>query len=266
MLLCAQDHKGFVQLAGYINVPTITPTGLNDSLQQRYQYYTDGANTRPLSRAAALGKYLGQTIRTDTLANVQADTNSGTVRKVFTCAADEEPINGISSKGPGWTGPTMWSRYGITEAVFSWRDATSTPGSYNCARGQLTRIRRTAQTMLVTDCVPRNGPGGWFTFYASVVPSTLGEAFYDYNGAGVGNMFNKFRHAGRTNVLFVDGHAASAPLPRRGRIPTRTRSATCTWSRSKRRHLAACRAARGRAQRGRRDGRGHGFCRAASRR
>lgn len=214
MIMFSQEHQGYMQVAGQIESPGGgTAPGLLDPGMRRYSYYFDGKDNRPLNLGGALAPYLGQQIRTDNTANMTADTNAGIVRKIFVCPSDDNPWMGFTAKATGWTGPTMYNSYGFNESVLGWRDAPSGGQTFDELRGLLTRIKDPAEVFMMCDALPRNNyPGGWLTFFAHVTGATLEDAYFD-NNAGDFTMFERYRHRGRINVLYADGHGDTRDLP-----------------------------------------------------
>ncbi|HEY2584307.1 MAG TPA: prepilin-type N-terminal cleavage/methylation domain-containing protein [Tepidisphaeraceae bacterium] len=215
-MMFAQEHQGHMQLAGYIQPPSnsATPAGLIDPGMRRYSYYKDASGTaRLLSLGGALAPYLGQQINTTDPTIMQANTNQGIVRKVFVCPADQDPWMGFTAKASGWTGPTMYNSYGFNEAVLAWRDAPNGGQTFNELRGNLAQIQHPADVFMMCDALPRNNfPGGWLTFFSHVHGATLEEAYFNQNAGDV-SMFDRYRHHGRINVLYADGHGDTLNLP-----------------------------------------------------
>lgn len=218
MVMHAHEHRGYMQIAGQIVSPGgATSDGMGDSTRSRYSYYKDGALFRPLNLVGAIAPYVGQAIRTDGKDNMLADINTGMVLKIFQCPSDETPLLGFTAKATGWTGPTMYNSYGFNEAVLGWRDAPSGGADFDELRGNVARIKNSAETFLMCDAIPRNHfVGGWLTIFAHNKGATLQEAYFNYNDrAGDASMFDDTRHGGRINVMFVDGHGETRPLPKR---------------------------------------------------
>ena len=226
MQLHAGDHQGYMQIAGSIASPGgATPAGMLDPYMKHYSYYFDGTNYRPMNLAGALAPYLGQRIRSDSTADMQADLAQGIASRIYTCPTDDQRIIAITAKGSGWSTPVQPISYAFNEALLGWFDASPPGITFSEYRGKLSRVRNTAQTFLMGDAVPRNHyyGGGWQTFYAHVAGATMEDAFYDYTGpgetttrAGETSSFDFNRHGGRMNILYVDGHGDTQTLPRLG--------------------------------------------------
>jgi prepilin-type processing-associated H-X9-DG protein/prepilin-type N-terminal cleavage/methylation domain-containing protein len=226
MLLDAADHHRYVQTTGYIHTPVnqpagltaATPPALGDPYTVNYGYYWDGTYLRPLPLAGALAPYLGQKVRSDTLADITADINDGIVRRLFTCPTDPYPRKGISAKAPGWSSPQMWSSYAFNEEALGWDEPGDGSGvvGFTAARGNLDRIHQPTRTFVLCDGIPRNGTGGYISLYGSAIGATLEDAFYTDAIGGAASSFDRNRHRGRLNVLYADGHGDAKFLPRPG--------------------------------------------------
>lgn len=221
MQLHAQDHVGFLPIAGYVHGVDATPDGLGDTSRRRYSYYQDTV-IRPLTLSGALSPYLGRRIRMDNRATVQAEQNdpNSLIRKIFTCPAELTTHYGLSIKskvnGVSWTGPTMYSSYAFNEALLSYsHNGAGTPGEYECLRGQLSRIKQPSRTVLLCDNFVRDtSDGSYFTIFSNSCPATMAEAYFNQNGAGPDKVsFDRIRHSGRMNYLAADMHGEAAMLP-----------------------------------------------------
>ena len=213
LLLDAHDHKGYAQTAGYIHTAAVTPAAMDDPYLTRYGWYQDTV-LRPMPLAAALAPYVGQKVRSDSVADVTADIDTGMIRRIFTCPTDEFVRKALSAKGPGWTSPTMWTSYGINEAVFGFGPIGTTKAIE--ARGQLSHLHQPARTFVLCDAIPRNGTGGYLSFYANVIGGTMEDAFYNLNTCGDKSQFDPNRHRNKINVLYADGHGDAQYLPKPG--------------------------------------------------
>ncbi len=212
-LMHAAEHRQHFPIAGHLWDPGgATAAGVGDTQQAHYVYFTDGANLRCMPIPAALASYLGQTIRTDTAANLSADLSTGVVRTMFTCPSDNDGQGhqGSTIQDSGWAGPTIWSSYVFNEAALGWADnGQGGVWGHNRARGALSRIGDPALTFFLADGLPRIefGPDLLLDIYDHNPDCSLADA-YAWNGAGTPSMFDSLRHRGRMNVLFMDGHAA----------------------------------------------------------
>jgi prepilin-type N-terminal cleavage/methylation domain-containing protein/prepilin-type processing-associated H-X9-DG protein len=221
MLLDAQDHQQYMQITGYIHVTAATPVGMDDAYMQKWMYYQNGTTLNPMTLSAALSSYLGQPVRSDSAANLETDISSGIARTIFTCPSDDFCRQGISAKAPGWSSPLMWTSYGFNEAFLGW----GSPGNGSSvveAEGLLTQIHQPSRTFLLCDAIPRNGNGGYISFYAGYTGASLEDAFFDNNSTGDKTSFDPNRHRNRINILFADGHGENDLLP----APTASYSTT----------------------------------------
>jgi len=207
----AAEHKDHFPGNGYFIAAT--PAGMLDTDTRKYVWFDDLGTKRPAPGPAALARYLGQQVRLDNRAAMEADLTAGVVRKVFTCPADTEARVGTMNEevgGSGWVGPVVWSSY-----VYN--------GSTGVG-GNRSQIRMPARVMYMGDGLPRrevDSPPGTkpmgFTFVTSPpAPGTLRTLANAYCrfGAGWGSMFDRTRHRGRMNVVFMDGHGETVVLPR----------------------------------------------------
>ena len=212
MAMHAVEHQNHVPLGGLMFVTSATPQGLNDNARRKYSYYTDGNTLRPLPLPAALAPYLGQTLRLDTRANIEADVDSGPVRDVFTCptqARDGMKRGTMLQDTAGWVSPWIWSSYVFNEEPIGyWDDSAS---GYKRGRGNLNRMRAASELMCIGDGKPR-GTDGWLVMYSHGVGTVLEDVWRGRQansniGAGDQSAFDLPRHKNRMNVLFMDGHA-----------------------------------------------------------
>lgn len=168
--------------------------------------------------AGSLAKYLGQTVRIDSKANLEADLITGTAAKMFICPSDRDGgwigFTIAEYTGGNWTGPSSKQSYAFNEAVLGIAEppegGVSQAGSR--LRGNLTKVRGSSQTFLMTDSTNlRSGSPsspGILVFYNTKFNQTLGDV-YAGNGCGDAVNFDKVRHRGRVNISFCDGHADS---------------------------------------------------------
>ena len=206
----AGEHRQHFPLAGHIWSAGAFPAGVGDAAQLKYSYYQDGGTLRVMPIPAALGPYLGQPVRSSSRADIEADLENGPVRGIFTCPADEQVNRGSTIQdSSGWTGPRLWTSYVFNEGALGWWDA---PNGYNRARGNLTRIRYAPQVMFLADGLRRTEwPDDLLDIYDHVPNATLKDASL-WNNAGTPSMFDRVRHRGRMNVVFMDGHAETVRM------------------------------------------------------
>jgi prepilin-type N-terminal cleavage/methylation domain-containing protein/prepilin-type processing-associated H-X9-DG protein len=216
MQMHAQDHDDYMQIAGQIYASGgATPAGLADSSMRRYSYFNDGSyGVRPMNIAGATARYLDQSIRTDSRANMVDDLSKGPAGKMFLCPSDSDPLYGFTTKASGWTGPTTATSYGYNEAVLGWRDSNGSSHDYDHLRGLTRSIKTPSRVFLLCDAQSRNYyNGGWLTFYAHKAGSTMEDAYFNNNNAGDFSMFVPSRHSRRINFVFADGHGKMLKLP-----------------------------------------------------
>jgi prepilin-type processing-associated H-X9-DG protein len=201
------------------NLPC-TPANLGDSSQRRYSYYTDSVGFRPMPIQAALGRYLGvRSVRADSKANMLADIQSGTLRKLFTCPSDINNLQSIQQGAqiyggvaPNFFNVVMTSSYCQNAEVFGWGDVggTSNVSDHNRARGKISLVRRPAEIMMMMDGLPWGGivgGGGDYDIWSHTTLLTLADAYAQTGGhAGRTGNFDRIRHRKTLNVLFADGH------------------------------------------------------------
>lgn len=207
-MLHAQDHVNHLPLAGLqwqMQPAEMTDKGLGDPSRRKFIYFNDGGRNRPVPLTAALLIPLKIKIRLDNAANLQADIRTDSIQRYFRCPSDSVFEEGFSQRSQFGDYPPIMERmsYTFNEAILGWRDwSTKTP------RCNVTKIKRTAQVMLFGDGRPRE-PGGWFTIYDRAEWS-----LWDYEALNpaFSRSFDRSRHRGRMNVVFVDGHAETIVL------------------------------------------------------
>ena len=213
MMMHATEHKNHVPLGGLM-FANATPAGLGDAAMKKYSYYQENGTNRPMPIPAALGSYLGQTVRSDTVANMTADMDSGPVRNVFTCPTQSR--GGIQQQGTmlrdqnGWGAPPIWSSYVFNEEPIGFWDDSAT--GYKRGRGNLNRVKAASELMFIGDGKRRLGDG-WLVMYSHGVGTTLEDVWRGAQaanpsiGAGDREAFDLPRHKNRMNICFMDGHA-----------------------------------------------------------
>jgi prepilin-type processing-associated H-X9-DG protein/prepilin-type N-terminal cleavage/methylation domain-containing protein len=213
-LLMASEHHGYIQTAGQMSdVPTTTPAGLDDPDETRYVYFDDAGIRRPVPIQIALAPYLGSKIRLDNAADMLADWNNSNcmARRVFTCPSQlEVPIATIIDGTDGWTGPLIATSYGYNEAITGFIE-----NSDRRLRGQFGKANSSSEIILWTDAIPR-APQSYAAWYNHVpgrlsLADALDPAPAPDGNANAGDpaQFDYFRHRGRMNVVFLDGHVES---------------------------------------------------------
>jgi len=242
----AQEHGGFLPLAGTITMPTEAawqgmPWGVNDSLRRRYGYAKIAGTTvfAFIPLPGALAPYLGVTDlpSDDFYAFDRALNARDGVWRRFMCPDsdalekaklnDDPNDNNVVDQGmmlmpmAGSASQGWWatnSDYGLNEGVFGFH--ADSRYAENRLAGNLSRIRRTSEVALFTDAIPRkqlvdSSPSGWITWTPSLNGSgtaTLGDAFAGNGRVEAPDMFDRNRHSKRMNVGFADGHVETVLL------------------------------------------------------
>src|SRR5258708_22077940 len=112
MIQHANDHRGYMPMAGLINVATTgnsifatAPEQVQDPRREKYEYYGTTA-LHITSTAAGVGKYLGQDMDFTSRASLEKSMNEGVVRRIFNSPSDKTggalgtlPNNGRSHWG-----------------------------------------------------------------------------------------------------------------------------------------------------------------------
>jgi prepilin-type N-terminal cleavage/methylation domain-containing protein/prepilin-type processing-associated H-X9-DG protein len=239
-LMHAHEHKGFLQIAGSLDGPPQQifqdlPAALNDPEQQRYTYvpWGLGASTRfPVPYHAAVARYCGCSVPMNSALDVDNWLNLPTVlKRIFSCPAS----NRIDLTPPQGQGMLLvlkntygWSTNGdyvLNEGLvgFDGNDPTRR------LRGQLSKVRSATTTVLIADGQPRpepavtwgSDPGGW-VLWTPTDPNgvvTLADAWLDRTRSTTRTLskdnFDPYRHKGRMNVAFIDGHVEALQMNER---------------------------------------------------
>jgi prepilin-type N-terminal cleavage/methylation domain-containing protein/prepilin-type processing-associated H-X9-DG protein len=223
MILHANDHRGYMPLAGQINVAikgsplqlAITPGDVQDPQRQKYEYYGT-TSLHITSTGAGIGKYLGQDLDFSSKASLEAGMNSGVTRKVMVCPSDKEGGRyGVTVQDGG----SHWSSYAFNEAALGWWTAAN-PGY----RGHSVRFPHPSMLMLLADAAPRGAtftaedPNSWMLWNAGDLDCTMGDWYRQclslppVKGAGDVRLLDQNRHKGRIMVGFADGHVDNVLL------------------------------------------------------
>jgi prepilin-type N-terminal cleavage/methylation domain-containing protein/prepilin-type processing-associated H-X9-DG protein len=215
MMLHANDHRGYMPLAGQINIATSgltlasTPADVQDARREKYEYY--GTTTLHItSTAAGIGKYLGQGIDFTSKQTLEDSLNTGVIRQIMVCPSDKEGGRyGVTVQQGG----SHWSSYAFNEAALGWWTAGN-PGY----RGHSVRFPHAASLMLLADAAPRGAsfssedPTSWMLWNDGDRDCTMGDWYRQcigkppVKGAGDVRLLDKIRHKGRIMVGFADGH------------------------------------------------------------
>jgi len=226
-ILHANEHRGYMPVAGATFTPTAssaTPDGMHDHAMLKYSYFNDGGKVRPMGLAGSLARYLGQNVRTDSKAQLEADLEIGTVARMFICPSDREGgwlgFTIAEYTGGNWTGPSSRQSYAFNEAVLGIAEPPEGGVSQRGCRlrGNLARVRRSDSVFLMTDSTNLRGGSpsspGILVYFNTRFNQTLGDVFVD-NASGDSVNFDYNRHRKQMNISFLDGHAESVPITRR---------------------------------------------------
>ncbi len=160
---------------------------------------------------AALAPYLGVNggVRSDSADHLLADVESGMVKRIFTCPAQEEPAPSLMIAGGDekWYGPLVPSSYAFNEGLFGFVNSSD-----HWMRGKLSKARPAAEIVFMSDALPRTEFGVGFIAWMPIRRGklTLADALTNDNETykcGVRSQFDFFRHHQKMNVVFCDGHA-----------------------------------------------------------
>jgi prepilin-type processing-associated H-X9-DG protein len=207
------EHQGYLPLAGWQWNPTggvVDPTGLDDSEARRYDYYVEDGERRPMPVTAALAKYMGVNVSTDSRQTLEHDLQDDPIRRLFHCPAQEQALSGWTQRDSGgWYSPDEYSSYVFNEAVLGRRDRDASTAPF--PQGKITWVHDAAGVFLAMDGRTRDplvdrcflifdfGPADSVKdFDVKIRTTNLGKELID-----------TWRHRRRANVLFVDGHAQS---------------------------------------------------------
>lgn len=245
--MCAQQHHGYLPLAGELVVTPAPgfgleayPIGLNDSQRQRYSYAACtriGGNYIPIPITAALAPFMGiNDLPMESWDDLDQALNRPDVTRHFACPASESFNKERASDNPddltlvgqgmmmslamlpGYAS-VVWSTnsdYGINEGVFGFNENAQ----YTTRRmgGNIGRLTKPDQLVLFTDANVRKSLAymwfrdPWICWTPSLEgsgPVTLADALDDNGKALDSAMFDMNRHKGRINVAFADGHVES---------------------------------------------------------
>ena len=220
MILHANDHRGYMPLAGLINVNNnsliaSTPNDVQDPLQRKYEYYVvSGTTLHITSTAAGVGKYLGQDMDFSSKLNLEKSMNTGVTRKIFGCPSDKEGGRYGTTVNDGGS---HWSSYAFNESALGWANT----GGHIRYRGNTVRFPHASALMLLSDAAPR-GPGfnyedpnSWMLWNDGDVDCTMGDWYRQVLGkppaktTGDPRLLDKNRHRGRMIIAFADGHVGN---------------------------------------------------------
>jgi prepilin-type N-terminal cleavage/methylation domain-containing protein/prepilin-type processing-associated H-X9-DG protein len=241
MLMHANDHQGFMPLAGKVSVG-ISSVGssldvakaLGDIDRKRYSYSVAKTSQFyiPMPINAALSPYLTKTyLPTEDSQKIEDNMNDPNGPwKFFMCPATESYQNG-DFKAMGRTAPmgqgalmilylngtvNQWwssnSDYTFNEGIFGF-DAGN---GIRRLRGQVNKILMPAQTVLFTDGNPVNTPAtsqfndGWQVWSPILTSARIVSLANALDGSTFlkdQTNFDYARHKNKINIIFADGHA-----------------------------------------------------------
>jgi prepilin-type processing-associated H-X9-DG protein len=229
MMLHANDHRGYMPLAGLLH-PTPSPKNVADEKRQKYEFLgTNDTNFTVSATAAGVGKYLGADLDFRDINTMQKSLLTGIVRKIFVCPSDKQGGRfGMTVNSGG----SYWASYCFNEGPLGWSDAPG--GIYHDPnvtghvrlRGNTARFPHPSQLLLVGDAAPRNklrdihteNGSAWMLFNDAAADATLGDwwrATQGLPGKPVGidlALLDEVRHKGRIVVGFADGHVENLKL------------------------------------------------------
>jgi prepilin-type N-terminal cleavage/methylation domain-containing protein/prepilin-type processing-associated H-X9-DG protein len=225
MIEHAIEHKGYMPLVGAIE-PGTDPAAVLDPRMEKYDYWGQSGNFKLMSIMGALGPQLGQKVRTDTLANLEADMQKDLLRKLFVCPSDREGGRFGATLGDGGS---AFNSYAFNEAALGWGEPNGSNGvrGHMRLRGKVSRFPHPAQLFLLTDGAPRGGDnyGAWQVYYDHDANCTLRDIFITNNGGGTNpnykaggkdcgdwTLIDRNRHNKRMMVAFADGHVENVRL------------------------------------------------------
>jgi prepilin-type processing-associated H-X9-DG protein len=151
------------------------------------------------------------------------ETDSGGFIKNFLCPAQASSVSDLTQLPMLYLSSellyTQAVSYTFNEAILGW----GSTNIYNRKHGQASLVRQPALTMFAADGLmgslypTQTGRQGWerntalITLYNISVtpPITMADAFTDDGKAGDPESFDLFRHRGKMNVGFCDGHVES---------------------------------------------------------
>jgi len=247
-LMHAHEHQGYLQIAGNLETPNLDPNNpalpipdsISDASSLRYTYvnwYQGLPGVTPVPYHAALAKYCGCGISMTSASDVDNWLNLPTaLKKIFSCPAsvriDLTPPRGqgtllIVPVAPysfyGWS---TNGDYVINEGVTGF--SYIAPNESRRLRGKLSRVRSTSTTVLLADGQPRPEPSvSWFSdgwvLWTPTDPNgtvTLADAWLDRTRSNTRTAskdnFDPYRHKGKMNVAFLDGHVETLPMTAEG--------------------------------------------------
>lgn len=228
MQLHANEHKGYMPLVGQIesrNGSYATDSGSIDPRMIHYEFYTDGGTNYALGMPGSVAKYMNAILDTSSAVKVQAGLNTGIFTQLMVCPSDKDGGTQGYTIGPPESLTSLLS-YAFNEAALGWSNPGGSDGSQiGRQRANTAKFVHSSDLMLVTDANARGG-NGWLLYYDGSPNCTLADVYnHGFPGAkgfpagdnsggscGDGSLYDVFRHKGRMNIGFADGHVISAQI------------------------------------------------------
>jgi prepilin-type N-terminal cleavage/methylation domain-containing protein/prepilin-type processing-associated H-X9-DG protein len=229
----ANAHQGYAPLVGLLNTISLQPDAFDDDSMTKYSYVSFnvfGEDNVLEAFSASLASELGDQ-RIDYAMSIEdlndANSDPRGYLKIFRCPAnmfDPGPVHEFTtycldpaSANIGINPPLPiieWldsQSYIYNEAALGWNDSMAR------SRGNLSRIHKQSQTMLMAD-----GVGGDYTRYycnfttvynkTPTPPITLADALAGNANAGDPANFDLPRHRGHINIAFFDSHVETRSI------------------------------------------------------
>lgn len=239
----AQNHRGFYPLAGMLDgIKDGEPHEVRDIAKQKYSYIylQHGVNKTVIaSWSTSLAQYLTKRRILDGYSNddyITDEHGDGDFLRFFICPADvtksdelgdELWIHGFSVSSSNSYGWLLKQSFVVNEGIFGLNDTRGR------LRGQISKVSDPARTFMMIDGkaaplynVPGFGVTKWLVIAnGSKLGTTaqgktfnsisLSEAFAPSTSPAMASKkenFDIYRHKGKLNILFVDGHVETRNL------------------------------------------------------
>lgn len=196
-----------------------TPAGMHDSKKVYYTYYNEGGGTYVAPIQAALGPYMGQSVRLNSQQNMIDDCSKGNIQRIWACPSDphatDDLYRGVYIESGIPNPPLMLGSYAYSEASLGWGDNGDGSGcvGHSRCRGNLTRIPHPSDCVMLGDGQRRlEDADHTAAFYDHAAEISLYECLLDRGLAGTKDVFDLIRHKGKMNILFCDGHGETFPI------------------------------------------------------
>lgn len=89
-MLHAQEHQGYMPVAGFQWIGGASADGLGDTRRVRYQYVYDGSTLRPVPLTISLGSYMGAPVKYGNVVETRDTLTNEELRRLFTCPSQVE--------------------------------------------------------------------------------------------------------------------------------------------------------------------------------